>query len=197
MGHKVLQDTLGAVHDVNVAPVNPGVVSLESRVQQIVASTANGLTAGTLSSEAVTLLHAHLNIGAEILADDGRTAEANFFIGVVLDTVEFGSEVGKSVILGVTNQESQIDELVGVGQLGQEIKVLLEVGGSIAQRGQDEHALPVLDGLGGRDDGVEVNFGDGGVVHFVGFVVVEQDRGLGMGVPLDHFVDGHFHRRLG
>jgi hypothetical protein len=28
-------------------------------------------------------------------------------------------------------------------------------------------------------------------------MVVKEDGGLGVRVPLDHLVDGHFHRRLG
>lgn len=197
MGHKVLQDALGAVGDVHVTPVDPGVIRLESRVEQEVTGTTNSLATGTLGRKGVSLFHTHLSIGTKVLSDDRGAAEADFFIGVVLDAIELGSQVGQGVILAVSDEEGQIDQVVGVGQRVQELEILGEVRGGIAERGQDEDALAVEEGLGGRLDGVEIDFEDGGAVDFVGLVVVEKDGGLGVCIPLDHLVEGHFHWRFG
>lgn len=141
----------------------------------------------------MSLFNTHLGISAEVLADNGRAAERNLFIGVVLNAVQFRSESSKSIILAVADEESQIDELVGVGQLVEKIEVLLEVGGSVTERSQNEDTFTVVDGLDRGFDGVQIDLTDGGAVDFVGFVVVEEDRGLGMGVPLNHLVEGHLH----
>ena len=197
VGHEILQNPLGTIDNINVTPVDPRVIGLQSRVEQVVAGTTNGLAPGTLRSESMSLLDAHLDAGTKVLANNGGAAEADFFVGVVLDAIQLGGQIGQGVILAVADKESEIDQLVRVGQLVQEVEVFLEVGGSVAQRGQDEHALTVGHGLGRGGDGVQVDFGDGGVVHFVGFVVVEEDGGLRMGVPLDHLVEGHLHGGFG
>lgn len=197
VGNKVLQNALGAIENVHVAPVDPGVIGLEGRVEQVVASTSDGLAPGTLSCKGVSLLHGHLGLGTKVLLDNRRAAEADFFIDVVLDAIQLGSEIGQSVILGITDEEGQVDQLVGVGQLVQEVEILLEVVRGVAQRGQDEDALTVVEGLGSGLDGVEIDVGDGGAVDFVGLVVVEEDGGLGVCVPLNHLVEGHFHRGFG
>jgi hypothetical protein len=112
----------------------------------------------------------------------------------VLNAIQFRSENSQGIILAVTDEEGQIDQFVGVGQLVEKFEVLGEVGGGVAERGQDENTFPVVDGLDGGFDGVQVDLLDGGAVDFVGFMVVEEDRGLGMGVPLNHLVEGHLHR---
>lgn len=193
MGHEVLKDTLGAVRDVNIAPVDPGVIGLESRVEEVVTGTTNSLTTRTLGLEQVSLLDAHLHIGTEVLADNGCAAEGDLVIGVVLNAIQFRCKGSQSIIFAVADEEGQIDQLVGVGQLVEEVEILLEVGGGVAEGGQDEDTFTVVNGLDGRFDRVQVDLSDGGAVDFVGFVVVEEDRGLGMGVPLNHLVEGHLH----
>lgn len=86
---------------------------------------------------------------------------------------------------------------MGIGQLGQEVEIFDEVGGGIAQGGEDEDALFVAEGSGGGRNGVEVNTLDGGRVDLVGLMMVEEDRGLEMLVPGDHFVIAHFDGRFG
>jgi len=194
VGHEILQDALGAIHDIDITPVDPRVVGLERRIEQVVTGTTDSLAARTLSSEPVPLLHAHLEISAKVLADDCGAAEANFLIGVVLDAIQLGCKIGQSIILTVADEECQIDQLVRVGQLVKEVEIFLEVGGGVAERGEDEDTLAIGHGLDGGLDRVEVDFGDRGAVHFVGFVVVKEDGGLGVGIPLNHLVKGHLHR---
>jgi hypothetical protein len=145
----------------------------------------------------MSLLHGHLGLGTKVLLDDGSAAETDFFIGMVLDAIELGGQVGQGVILGIADEEGQVNQVVGIGQLVQEVEIIGEVGGGVAERGQDEDALTVVEGLGSGLDWVEIDFGDGGAVDFVGLVVVEEDGGLGVCIPLDHFVEGHFHRGFG
>lgn len=193
MGHEVLQDTLGTVGNVHVAPVHPGVIGLQSGVEEVIPGTGDSLASWTLCGERVSLRHSHLNVGTEVLLDNGCAAEANFLLGVVLDAIEFGGEVGEGVVLAVTNKEGQIDQIVWVGKFVKEVEVFGQVRSGITKRGQDEYTFAVESGLGGGLDGVQVEIGDSGGVDFVGFVAVKEDGGLGVGTPFDHLVNGHLH----
>lgn len=194
MCHEIFQNPLRAVDNIDIAPVDPGVIGLKSRVQQVVPGTTDRLTARTLSRERVPFLDAHLNVSTEVLLDDSGTAEADFLVGVVLNAIQLRRKIGQGVILAVAHKESQIDQLMRVRQLVQEVEVFLKVGSGIAERGENEDTFAIGHGLRGGLDRVEVDFGDGCAVYFVGFVVVEEDGGLGVSVPLNHFIEGHFHR---
>lgn len=196
MSHEILQNALRAVHDIDIPPVNPRVIGLESRVQQVITSTTNRLATGPLSRKGVSLLHAHLDISAKVLLDDCGTAEADLLVSVVLDAIQLRRKSGQGVILAIAHQECQVDQFMRICQLVQEVEVFLEVGGGVAEGGEDEDTFAIGHGLGGGLDRVQVDFGDAGAVHFVGFVVVEEDRSLGVGVPLNHLIEGHFHRRF-
>lgn len=193
MGHEILQDTLGAIGNVHVAPVHPGVIGLQSRIEQVIPGAGDSLASWTLCGERMSLCHGHLNVGTEILLNNSCTTEANFLLGVVLDAIEFRGEVCEGVIFAVTNEEGQIDQIVWVGQFVKEVEIFGQVRSGVTKGSQDEYTFAVESGLGSRLDGVQVEIGDSGGVDFVGFVAVEEDRGLGVRTPFDHLVDGHFH----
>ena len=196
MGHEVLKDSLGAVDNIHISPVNPGVVRLQGGVQQIVACPANSLTARTLGGERVPILNVHVYIGPEVLLNNARTAERNL-ITLFLDPVQLRDEDAFGVIHGIADEESQVNEVMRVGQLIEQLEVLLQIWGSISERRQDEHSFGVCDSLSTRANGVEVDVVNGRGVDFVSFVMVIDDWGLHMGIPLGYFVEAHVHWRLG
>lgn len=165
VGNEVLEDLLGAVNDIHVSPVDPGVLRLQGSREEVVAGATHGLAARTLGSERVTLLNILAQLEVEVLLDDHGAVEGNL-VGTLLDAVKLGSEDSKSVIGRVADEEGEIDQVVGVGKLGNKLKVLGEIPGGILERGEDQDALLVGDSLGGGLDGVKVDVGDGGRVDF-------------------------------
>ena len=197
MSSEILDNLIGAIHDIHISPVDPWVIGLQSRVEEIVACTGDRRATWSLCGERMAFLDTHLDIRSEVLLHDSRTPESNLLLHLALDAVQLRGKNGKCVVLAVTNEEGQIDKFMRVRQLVKQVEVFLDVGGRISQRGKNEHALAVRRSPGCGLDGVEVYARNGARVHFVGFVVVEDDGCLSMGIPLNHFVDGHFHWRLG
>lgn len=196
MGHEVLKDGLWAVDNIHISPVNPRMIRLQGGVEQIVTCPANSLTARTLSGKGVSILNVHVHIGPEVLLDNARTAERNL-VALFLDPIQLRDEEAFGVILGVADEEGQVDKVMRIGQLVEELEVLLQIWASISQRRQDEHSFSVCDSLSTRADGVEVNVVNGRRVDFIRVMVVIDDRGLHMGIPFGHFVKTHIHWRLG
>lgn len=195
MGDKVLNDLLGAVHNVDVAPIHPCVFGFESGRQQVIPRLTHSFSSGALGGESVSRLHVHVEGGPEILLDDGHAVERDL-VRPLLDSVQLGSENRQCIVDRVSHEESQINEIVGVGQLGEEIEVLDEIGRRISQGGEDEDSFPVADCSRRRHDGIQINALNCARVDFVGLVVVEQHRGLEVLVPCHHFVIGQLGRRL-
>lgn len=196
MSDEIFNDAVRAVENVNISPVDPGVVRLESRIEQVVAGATDSLAARTLSSKGVPVLDVHFDISSKVLLHDCRATESNLLIHLVLDPGQLSGKNSHGVVTAITNEESQVNEVVRIRQLVEEIEVVDQMLGCISQRGEDEHPLRIRNGLGGRLDGVEVNCLDARGVHFIGSVVVEEDRGLRVCGPLDHFIDAHLHRRF-
>lgn len=59
MRDKILNDLLGAVHDVDVSPVDPRVLWLERRREQVVSGLAHEFSPWALSREAMSGLNIH------------------------------------------------------------------------------------------------------------------------------------------
>lgn len=196
VSNEIFNDAIRAVKDVNISPVDPRVIRFESRVEQVVAGATDSLAARALSSKGVPVLDVHLDISPKVLLHNCRATESNLLIHLVLDPGQLSGKNSHGVVTAITNEESQVNEVVRVRQLVEEIEVVDQMFGCVSQRGEDEHPLRIRDGLGGRLDGVEVDGLDARGVHFVGSVMVEEDRGLCVRGPLDHFVDAHLHRRF-
>lgn len=58
-----------------------------------------------------------------------------------MDAVEFCCEDAEGVVCAVADKEGEIDELVGVGELTDEVEMLEDMMRSVAQRCEDEDAL--------------------------------------------------------
>jgi len=179
MRHKILDDAIRAVLDVDVAPVHPAVLWLHGGIQKVVARLAHCLSPRALRRKSVSILHALRQLDAKVLLDDDRTAERDR-VGSALDALQLFRQDGKSVVRAVADKEGQINQMVGVGELTEEIKVLFNVWSCVAKGSEDEDALFVVDGFGCRPDWVEVDVGDGALIDFNGFMVVEDDRSLKM-----------------
>ena len=128
---KVLNDFGRAIVDVDVAPVDPTVLRLHSSTEKVISSLAHGLSARTLSSETVSVLDILAQMNTEIFLNNGSAVEGSR-VGAILNALKFFGEDGKCVISAVTNQESEIDQVVGVGQFNEEIEVFVDVGGGVA-----------------------------------------------------------------
>lgn len=177
MSNKILDNFGRAVLDVDIAPVDPAVFGLHGGAEEIIPGLAHGLSAGALCSKTVSVLDTLAQMDAEIFLDNGDAVEGDG-IGAALDALELFGEDGKSVVGAVADEEGQVDELVRVGQLRNEVKVVVDVGGGVAQGGEQQDALLVVNGLSGALYGVQVDAVDGAVVDLDGGVVVEDDGGL-------------------
>lgn len=179
---QVLDDRFWILDDVGVAPVDPLVLGAEGGGQEVVAGLAHGAATGALELKRVARLNVLALLDAKVLSDDGDTVEGavELGVGLVLQAVELEGELAVGVVGRVGDQEGEVDEAVRVGELGDQLKMLAEVWGGVAQRRQDQHAA-LVGCLGGA---VEVDVVDGAGVDLDGFVVVEQDGGLVVGVPV-------------
>lgn len=128
---KVLNDLGRTVLDIDITPVNPAMLRFHSRAEKVISSLAHSLSTRTLSSETMSILNTLTQMNTEIFLDYGSAVEGNR-VGTVLDALEFFCEDGEGVIGAVADEESEIDQLVGVGQLRDEIEVVVDVGGGVA-----------------------------------------------------------------
>lgn len=174
VSHEVFEDLLGRIHDVNVSPVDPGVLWLQGRVQQIVSRTSNSLAARSLGFEAVAIFDLLADHGSEVLLDDLGAAEGDLVLAG-LDTIQLGSKHSHGVVRRVANQEGKIDQIMRVVQFREEIKVFGDIRCGILERCQDQDTFVVLGGLGRRLDRVQVDVLDGGGIDDVRLVMVEND----------------------
>jgi len=128
---KVLDDLGRAVLDVDVTPVHPTVLRLHSSTEKVVSSLAHGLSTRTLRSETVSILNTLAQMNTEIFLHYGSAVERDG-VGATLNALEFLGEDGEGVIGAVADEESEVDQLVRVGQLRDEVKVIVDVGSGVA-----------------------------------------------------------------
>lgn len=185
VGNKVLENLLGAVHDIYIPPVHPRMLRLERRGQEVVAGLAHGLAPGSLGLEGMTLLDTLAQLESKVLLDNHGAPE---LVGALLETVELGRQDSEGIIGRVANEEAKIDQIVGVCKLGKKLEILGEVGGGILERSENENSFFVLDSLGGGLDGVQVDVVDGGLVDNQGRVVIKDYWRVMVGVPCCLFV---------
>ena len=194
---QVLENLVRAVLDVHVAPVNPAVLRLQSSTQQEVPGLAHSLSARTLCLETMSFLDAHSNrlLVREVLLDNHNAAEWHFVVSA-LDTLEFHRQDSQSIVVAVSDEEAEVDQVVRVGQLADEFEVLVEVVAGVAEGSEDKDTLLVEYGLGGGCDFVEVDMLDGRAVDLYGRMVVEDDGCLLVACPSRLLRSGHLHGRF-
>lgn len=177
MSDEVLDNLRRAVLDVDVTPVDPAVLRLHGGAEKVISSLAHSLSARTLGSETMSILNTLAQMNTKIFLNDGSAAEGNR-VGTSLNALELFCKDGQSVVGAVTDKESEIDQLVRVGQLRDQVEVVVDIGSGVAQRSEKEYALLVVNGLPCALYGIEVDGGNGGVVDLDGSVVVEDDGSL-------------------
>jgi len=182
MRHKVFDDLVRAILDIHIPPVYPTMFGLQRSREQIVPGLAHGLPSGPLGLEPMPILYFLAERDAEVLLHDDRTVERDL-VRPRLHPFQFHGQDRQGVVRAVTDQERQVDKVVGVCELGEEVEMLLDVGGGIAERGEDEDALLVRERFGGGGDGVEVDAPDAGVVDLDRRMVVEHDGRLEVAGP--------------
>ena len=197
MRNKILNNLTRTILNIHITPIHPTMLTLQRRTQQIIPRPSQRLPPPRLRLEAMPILDLHRVEHAKILLHNHRAAERHVLVGVRLHALQLGRQQAHRVVQRVADQEGEVDEVVGVGQLGEQVEVLLEVGGGVAERGQDQDALLVRDGVGRGGDGVEIDFGDGLVGDFDGRVVVVDDGRLEVRVPRRVLVGCHFHGGFG
>ena len=128
---EILNDLGRTVLDIDITPVDPTVLRLHSSAEKVISSLAHGLSARTLSSETVSVFDTLAQMNTEIFLNHSSAAERDR-VGTTLDALEFFGEDGEGIIGAVANEESEIDQLVRVGQLRNEIEVIVDVGSGVA-----------------------------------------------------------------
>lgn len=174
MRNKVLDDPTRAVLDVHISPVHPAVLGLQRRRQQVIPGFPHCLSPRSLSSEAMSALHVLTCCDVKVLGHNHHASEG-YAVCPRLDPFQLHAQHGERIICAIAHQECQINQLVRIGQLRQQIKVLLNVWCRISERSQDEHMLLIGERFRRRGDGIEVNVLYAGAVDLNGFVVVEDD----------------------
>lgn len=194
MGNKVLENILGAVDNIHIAPIDPRMLRLESSGKKIVPGLAHSLATRALGLKRVPILYTLAKSKVEILLDDHGRVERNL-VRSLLNSVEFRGQDSQGVVFRIGDKERQVDQVVRVGELSKELKILGQIGGGILQRAHDKNSFLVDDSFASRLDTVEVDVLDRGRVDLEGFVVIEDQGSLHMSVPSSVLVLTHFHWR--
>src|ERR1700730_4402822 len=116
--HEILKNLARAIDNVDVPPVNPGMLWFEGRIEQVVSCSSNGFSSWTLSGKAMPLFHVHLQDVAEVLLHNQRAMEW-YLVRPLLDPIQLRRQNGQSVIRRIPDEESKIDEVMGVGEVRQ------------------------------------------------------------------------------
>ena len=122
MAHQIFDDGDGILHDIDIPPIDPLVLRLQRRIEQIVPGSADSLPSRTLGLEAMSVFHTLGEIVAEIFFDDHGTAVAGGVAGG-LKLLEMVLENLESVIFAISDQEGEVDGLVGVSQFLEELEI--------------------------------------------------------------------------
>ena len=97
MLHEVLQDSLGALNDVDISPVHPRVLGFEGSGKQVISSAPHSFPTRTLSLKRMPLLNVLAQHEVKILLDDGGAIEGNMVIAA-LDAVKLIRENSDGII---------------------------------------------------------------------------------------------------
>lgn len=144
VSHQIFENREWRRFDVDISPVNPAMCGAQSCTQQPVTCLGHALSSASLGSETVSTLDVLVDLLSKVLLDDRDLTEGHTVLFASLQLGQKIGEKGESVILGVTNQEGQVDEVVGVGQVAQMRKEHGQVRRSISKRSAEEDSLFAL-----------------------------------------------------
>ena len=119
MSHQIFQNGKGSRLDVDISPIHPAVCGAKSSTKQPIACLGHALSSAGLCSKAVSTLDILVDLLAKILFNDRNLAKRH---SVFLARLKAGQKIGEksqSVVLGITNEKGQIDEVVRICQVAQ------------------------------------------------------------------------------
>jgi hypothetical protein len=99
----------------------------------------------------MAILNLLAELEAKVLLNDQGASK---FIRALLKTVELGGENGESLVGGIADKEPEVDQVVGVRQLGDQLEVLGEISRGILEGSEDENSFVVVESIWCRLDGV-------------------------------------------
>ena len=121
--NEIFNDLARTILDIDIPPIDPRMLQLQSRREQVVPRAAHSFPSRSLRFEAMPILDTLRKLDAEVLFDYHGGAEG-YGVFATLNAVEFCREDAESVICAVADEKCEIDEIVRVCQLREEVKVL-------------------------------------------------------------------------
>jgi hypothetical protein len=121
MGDEILDNSLGAIDNINVPPVHPAVVGLQGSRKQIVPGPSHSLPSRALVFKLVSLFDVLAKLDAKVLLHDHSGAKSDIWIR--LYTFKLHGQGSQGVIGRIANEEGKVNQLVRIGELYQQIKV--------------------------------------------------------------------------
>ena len=156
MTHEILENGKGSSLDIDISPVHPRVIRAQSSAEQPVSGLGHELSAAGLGGEAVATLDVLVDLLSKVLFNDGNLAIRLARVLVGLDLVEVVDEELEGVVLGVGDQEREVNQAVRVGKVAQVRKEHGQMGRGVTQGHAEKNALLPLPPASGASDVVEV-----------------------------------------
>lgn len=117
VSHEILKNGEWGCLDIDISPVDPAVGRSQSCAQKPVTRLSHGLTTASLRSKTVTRLDILVDLLSEVLLHDRDLTKCLLGVWVGLQFLQLLGQQRNSVVLGVSYEERQIDEVVRVGQV--------------------------------------------------------------------------------
>lgn len=144
VSHEILENSKRRSLYVDVTPVDPAVRRAQSGTQEPVTRLSHRLTATGLCREAVSGLDVLVDFLSKVLLHNRDLAELLLRVWIGLQLLQLLRQDSDCLILGISDQECQIDKIVRVGKVPQMAEEHVEMGRGVSQRSADEYALLAL-----------------------------------------------------
>lgn len=154
--HQIFENGERSSLDIDITPVDPGVIRAQSGTEKPVSGLGHELSAASLGGETVTAFDILVNLLTKVLLNDGNLSIWLSRVLVILDRVHVVDQKLKRVIFGVGNQESEINQVVRVGKVAQVREEHGQMRRGIAERNTEKNALFSLPSSSSATDGVQV-----------------------------------------
>lgn len=134
MPHQIFQDCKGRRLDIDIAPINPAVSGAKCGAEQPVSGLGHALSSACLSGETVSTLDILVDLLAKVLLDDGDLAKGYLWAFTFLQVGQQIRKKVEGVVLGVTDEEGQVNEVMRIGQVAQVRKEHGQMRRGVSQR---------------------------------------------------------------
>ncbi len=116
MGYEILQNMAGALRNIHVPPVDPLMFWLQRFLQQCISHDSNLLPSVDLRCKSMSCSYILRGNIAKVFKDDSASVEDRGLL-TALYVVELGIKDRPGVIDGVSNDETQINEMVRICEI--------------------------------------------------------------------------------